>query len=212
MSTTVMRFGRSTASVPEARAFARGVLRNACAHFLDDVLVCVSELATNAVRHGVPVGGAFLIKIEADDQRVRVECHDANRRRPRVRHPADDDQHGRGLLLVEAISSRWGVGDRPFGKYVWFELDLRPPADEADRPSRLLGTLVGGSKVEGTVELDVPGQGVVVVRTGQADVPALLRTYANRRVAAEVDALNGPSPVGRERQRRQLLGLSLHED
>lgn len=42
-----------------------------------------------------------------------------------LRHPADDDQTGRGLLLVEAVASLWGTGERPFGKYVWFELDLK---------------------------------------------------------------------------------------
>ncbi|MFD4765583.1 ATP-binding protein [Streptomyces niveus] len=130
MLTTHRRFTRSDASVPAARAFTREVIDAADAAIdgsaLDDVLLCVSELATNAVRHGVPVGGALLVKVGADEHRVRVECHDANRRRPRLRHPADDDQTGRGLLLVEAIASRWGTDERPFGKYVWFELDLKP--------------------------------------------------------------------------------------
>lgn len=129
MLTTSRRFTRSNASVPAARAFAREVIDAAEAAIeepvLHDVLLCVSELATNAVRHGVPVGGALLVKVGADEHRVRVECHDANRRRPRLRHPADDDQNGRGLMLVEAIASRWGTGERPFGKYVWFELDLK---------------------------------------------------------------------------------------
>ncbi|MFD4696664.1 ATP-binding protein [Streptomyces niveus] len=130
MLNTSRRFTRSDASVPAARAFTREVIDAADAAIdrsaLDDVLLCVSELATNAVRHGVPVGGALLVKVGADEHRVRVECHDANRRRPRLRHPADDDQTGRGLLLVEAIASRWGTDERPFGKYVWFELDLKP--------------------------------------------------------------------------------------
>ncbi|MEV8339901.1 ATP-binding protein [Streptomyces niveus] len=129
MLTTSRRFTRSDASVPAARAFTREVIDAADAAIdrsaLDDVLLCVSELATNAVRHGVPVGGALLVKVGADEHRVRVECHDANRRRPRLRHPADEDQTGRGLLLVEAIASRWGTDERPFGKYVWFELDLK---------------------------------------------------------------------------------------
>ncbi|MEV8397079.1 ATP-binding protein [Streptomyces niveus] len=130
MVTTSRRFTRSDASVPAARAFTREVIDAADTAIdgsaLDDVLLCVSELATNAVRHGVPVGGALLVKVGADEHRVRVECHDANCRRPRLRHPADDDQTGRGLLLVEAIASRWGTDERPFGKYVWFELDLKP--------------------------------------------------------------------------------------
>lgn len=129
ISTTSKRFARSTASVPAAREFARSVLGEDCAHVLDDVLVCVSELATNAVRHGVPVGGAMLLEVGADERCVRVECHDANRRRPRLRHPGADDTHGRGLLIVQALASRWGTGERPFGKYVWFELDLKPAAD-----------------------------------------------------------------------------------
>lgn len=65
-----------------------------------------------------------MLKVDADGQCVRVECHDAKRQRPRKREPSNDDTHGRGLLLVEALSSRWGVGARPFGKFVWFELDL----------------------------------------------------------------------------------------
>ncbi|MFC9746720.1 ATP-binding protein [Streptomyces niveus] len=111
---------RTPARRPRLRAGSHRRVR------LDDILLRVSELATDAVRHGVPVGGALLVKVGADEHRVRAECHDANRRRPRLRHPADDDQTGRGLLLVEAIASRWGTDERPFGKYVWFELDLKP--------------------------------------------------------------------------------------
>ncbi|MEN8649510.1 ATP-binding protein [Streptomyces sp. 21So2-11] len=127
MRITSKRFARAASSVPAARAFARGVLGEAGGRGLDDVLLCVSELATNAVRHGVPVGGAFLLKVGADARCVRVECHDAGRRLPRVRHPDHDEQGGRGLLLVDAVASRWGVGERPFGKFVWFELDTAEP-------------------------------------------------------------------------------------
>ncbi|MEU9744446.1 ATP-binding protein [Streptomyces niveus] len=113
MLTTSRRFTRSDASVPAARACTREVVDAADTAIdgsaLDDVLLCVSELATNAVRHGVPVGGALLVKVGADEHRVRVECHDANRRRPRLRHPADDDQTGRGLLLVEALAYRRSI-------------------------------------------------------------------------------------------------------
>ncbi|MBT2525028.1 ATP-binding protein [Streptomyces sp. ISL-99] len=123
---TSKRFARAAASVPAARVFAREILiKGGADRDLDDALLCVSELATNAVRYGVPVGGAFLLKVGVGAGGVRIECHDAGRRRPRLRHPADDDQTGRGLLLVEAVASRWGVGERPFGKFVWVELDIK---------------------------------------------------------------------------------------
>ncbi|WP_406321068.1 ATP-binding protein [Streptomyces sp. NBC_00519] len=124
MQSTSQTFDRFREAVPEARRFARKSLDTVEAELLDSILVCVSELATNAVQHGVPIGGQFLLKVDSDEQRVRVECHDAKRQRPRRREPSNDDTHGRGLLLVEALASRWGVGARPFGKFVWFELDL----------------------------------------------------------------------------------------
>ncbi|MEV0444955.1 ATP-binding protein [Streptomyces spectabilis] len=133
MHNTARAFDRTDAAVPEARLFARKSLDSVGPDLLDNVLLCVSELATNAVLHGVPAGGQFLLKVDSDAQRVRVECHDSRRQRPRKRTPTSDDPNGRGLLLVEALSSRWGVGTRPFGKFVWFELDLDLDQEGDDR-------------------------------------------------------------------------------
>ncbi|MFJ6707042.1 MULTISPECIES: ATP-binding protein [unclassified Streptomyces] len=120
------RFSAADTSVPGARTFARDTLTEAgVAEQLDDVLLLVSELATNAVRYGTGAGDAFLLRVDTDDDRVRVECHDPRRRRPIVRHPSDDDPRGRGLLLVSIIASRWGVDPRPFGKNVWCEVDRK---------------------------------------------------------------------------------------
>ncbi|MFJ9330449.1 hypothetical protein ACIRPN_29820 [Streptomyces sp. NPDC101230] len=44
---------------------------------------------------------------------------DTRRRAPRLRPPSEQRTHGRGLHLVEASASRWGVAERPFGKVVW---------------------------------------------------------------------------------------------
>lgn len=126
MQSASQTFDHSREAVPEARQFARKSLDSVEVDLLDNILVCVSELATNAVVHGVPVGGQFLLRVDNDERRVRVECHDAKRQRPRKREPSNENTHGRGLLLVEALASRWGVGARPFGKFVWFELDLAP--------------------------------------------------------------------------------------
>ncbi|WP_431771770.1 ATP-binding protein [Streptomyces cucumeris] len=91
----------------------------------DDVELCVSELASNAVVHGAEPGHGFLVKLVADDISVRLEVHDdhgAGRgdSRPHVRHPAASDDSGRGLLLVELLAEDWGVEARhPLGKAVW---------------------------------------------------------------------------------------------
>jgi serine/threonine-protein kinase RsbW len=125
-------------AVGAARAYAREVLRGAVAEeVIDDVLLCVSELATNAVRHAH--AERFLLKVWADLRRVRVECHDRSGTWPLLRSPGTEATSGRGLLLVDGVTSRWGVRRRRFsqGKYVWFEIDVdRPqPALPERRPA-----------------------------------------------------------------------------
>jgi anti-sigma regulatory factor (Ser/Thr protein kinase) len=94
----------------------------------DDVALVVSELASNVITH-VPhqVGGqvhGFLVGVEPRPGRcVRVEVHDCVDGRPAAREADEDDEGGRGLFLVEAVSSRWGVCLRtPFGKIIWAEV------------------------------------------------------------------------------------------
>ncbi|MBM7441580.1 ATP-binding protein [Streptomyces sp. HB132] len=95
---------------------------------VDDVLVCVSELATNALLHGVPPGRGYLVRLrlEAEGCVLRVEVHDSGGGVPAVRRP--DGESGRGLVLVDALADRWGVGERDPGKIVWcaFTRSRRP--------------------------------------------------------------------------------------
>lgn len=81
-----------------------------------------------------------------------------------------------------------------------------------DARTRLVGTVVGGSKVRGVVEIEVEGSGVVIVRTSKEDVTALVATYAERLVAADVHVLTARSPGGREHRSYALLDLSLQAD
>ncbi|MER5964415.1 ATP-binding protein [Streptomyces sp. NPDC002057] len=85
----------------------------------------VAELATNAVRHGRVPGRDFEVRMELDDDHVRIELSDARgERRPApVRNP---DEGGYGLLLVAALASAWGVKDRCVGKTVWATVPLAP--------------------------------------------------------------------------------------
>ena len=96
----------------------------------DDVLLCVSELATNALLHGVPPGRCFRLDLGLDtDGVLRVEVHDGGPGEVRVPEWAWDAEDGRGLRLVRALADRWGVREREPGKVVWceFTLEACPP-------------------------------------------------------------------------------------
>ncbi|MFC5912531.1 ATP-binding protein [Streptomyces pulveraceus] len=92
----------------------------------DDVAVIVSELAANAVLHGVVPGRDFELRLSALAGTLRIEVSDARGERgPEVRpfHPGTDS--GFGLHLVGALATTWGVKDRIVGKTVWAELSER---------------------------------------------------------------------------------------
>ena len=111
-------YRRERRSVPLAREFVRTALDGwGVGGRADEVLLCVSELATNAVRHGVPPGRGFRLSVwPLAGGALRVEVHDSGDGWPGVRMPADSDEGGRGLLLVEALADKWGVAGRVAGK------------------------------------------------------------------------------------------------
>lgn len=93
-------------------------------HLADPVLLCVSEIVTNAVVHA----GSFAeLTVHTDGNILRVEVRDSGGGDISPTRPvaAAEDTHGRGLLLVEAVSDRWGSVDEGDGKVVWFELTAR---------------------------------------------------------------------------------------
>ncbi len=119
-------YRRHRESVPLARDFARqAVVAWDLIRRLDDVLLCVSELATNALLHGVPPGRGFGLYLYLRPRRVmRVEVHDSGGGEPFIKVPSagkEEDDWGRGLFLVAAAADAWGVADRNPGKIVWCE-------------------------------------------------------------------------------------------
>ncbi|WP_299533710.1 ATP-binding protein [uncultured Streptomyces sp.] len=121
-------FRRERRSIPLVRMFVRAALPDwACPALMDeglrhDVLLCVSELATNALVHGVPPGRGFRIHLIRAGDVLRIEVHDSGDGRvERVADAGPDAEGGRGLRVVAELADAWGVGERNPGKSVWCE-------------------------------------------------------------------------------------------
>jgi len=84
---------------------------------VEDVELVVSELVTNAMRHG---RGEITMHLEVAQDRVVVGVQDQGAGRPAPRQPDTTDSNGRGLALVALLATEWGVRPEPGGgKVVW---------------------------------------------------------------------------------------------
>lgn len=122
------RFPRHPRSVGRARRRLRHELATGqvATEVLETAELLVSELVTNAVQHArVPPGREIEVRYELSGACLRVEVADASDEQPEQRMADDNDERGRGLLLVDTLANKWGVGPRSsVGKFVWFELLL----------------------------------------------------------------------------------------
>ena len=113
----------------QASAAARGVVADTLSGVasrgeLDDLLIMVTELVNNAVVHGGAgdAGERVLVHVAAADERLRAEVSSRGAAFELRAPSAVDEPGGFGLLLVDQLSSRWGVdGGDDF--CVWFEID-----------------------------------------------------------------------------------------
>ena len=116
-------FGNSPRAVSEARHFVVADLADVPRSVVDEIAVMVSELATNCVRH---TDTEFLVRVEHDGRRVRVEVTDGGAGMPTVRVPPISEPTGRGLRIVRELADAFGVRSHPDppGKTVWFVVNL----------------------------------------------------------------------------------------
>jgi len=115
--------------VPEARRFVSRLLDGCPAK--ETLVICVSELATNAIAHTASGhGGSFTVEVDCPREGVaRIAVTDAGGRgvpAPGRLLPVPGEimaEGGRGLAMVAACTSRWGYADAPAGPghTVWAE-------------------------------------------------------------------------------------------
>jgi anti-sigma regulatory factor (Ser/Thr protein kinase) len=110
-----------TAGVGASREARRRVAARWRGHpRLDELLVALSEVVTNAVVHArAPV--SVRVATVADG-RVRVEVGDGSPALPHRRHFGPESAAGRGLFLLDRFTEAWGVSPANDGKVVWFEV------------------------------------------------------------------------------------------
>ncbi|WP_138906870.1 ATP-binding protein [Streptomyces chryseus] len=128
--------GRPAASAAGARAVIRHYLALWDVQSVaDEVLLVVTELLSNAVRHGTPPWSVRMWLVSEEDGRryVRLEAADAGagidveQLRAHWRRPCGSLlSGGRGLFIVDTLASRWGDDRSGFGHMVWAELDVKP--------------------------------------------------------------------------------------
>jgi serine phosphatase RsbU (regulator of sigma subunit) len=112
-------FDPEVSSPGRARRLTRQALADwGLEELTDTAELLVSEIVTNAVRHASRPISLRLLRTEV----LRCEVGDDVPQLPRLRRATPEEEHGRGLFLVNRLARRWGTTRLGTGKNVWFEL------------------------------------------------------------------------------------------
>lgn len=112
--------------VAEMRRLTRNhLVEEGLSYYADDAVLVVFELVTNAVQHSH--GREVTLTLTLHNGYLRINVHDGvPSRRPTPGNPCDEDEHGRGLLLVQTVADdrrgAWGISNDGAG--TWCELAL----------------------------------------------------------------------------------------
>ncbi len=116
-----------------ARALVGGLRERLADDVLDDLVLVVSEVVTNCVRHaGLGPGDDISVHVRATSSGVRLEVVDRGRGFDLPAMLGHDPAHpgGWGLYIVDRLADRWGVV-RDSGTRLWFEIDIGPDGRRA---------------------------------------------------------------------------------
>ena len=175
------RYPPDPAIVTSVRSFAAGRLKTLQLNELrDEVELLLTELITNAIIHART---EFEIRVEASGAGVRVEVTDDNPTMPVAGTLSAAALSGRGLMLVQSMSTRWGAHRNPAGgKSVWFEITPgaveSPTVDDVDALLAMWDDSGNYAAQPGTaplVEVVVPDLPVKALVAAKAHMEDLLR-------------------------------------
>lgn len=163
-----LTLGAEPDAVPRARRFTSQWLAEEPDHLVEDAEQVVSELVTNAILHGAePV----TLRLSRFPGTLRLEVEDSGRTMPVISRAGVDSMTGRGLSLVAALASGWGVVASPGGKVVWAEL-----SDEPGEPSTVVAT---GLDLDLGAHLVDTAEPTYTVRLGAVPTDLLLAAKAH---------------------------------
>jgi serine phosphatase RsbU (regulator of sigma subunit)/anti-sigma regulatory factor (Ser/Thr protein kinase) len=115
---------RQPDAVRLARRFVEHqVAGSSAAAVVEDAALIAAEIITNAHEHGSP---PVVVSVAITGKHVHLEVRDANPRRPIRPRASTTNMTGRGIALIDHLSTRWGVRREPTGKTVW--ADIGPTA------------------------------------------------------------------------------------
>jgi len=116
-------FEAEVSTVPRARTFVRDTLQEWGHAEPDEALLVVTELAANAVLHA---GSSYQVRLAWSPGLLRIEVSDDDPlTTPEPQPFSSTAESGRGIVLVSAIATSWGIEtDGDDGKVTWAELSL----------------------------------------------------------------------------------------
>ncbi|MEV7869191.1 ATP-binding protein [Streptomyces sp. NPDC088124] len=107
----------------DVRRMLLAELRSRHANLADDAVLAAHELFSNAVRHGShSPTDTITVTVECSGDTLRIGVRDGSPHLPRPRAAGSEDTDGRGLRLVEALTTVWGTVHHGQGKTVWFTI------------------------------------------------------------------------------------------
>ncbi|WP_345624167.1 ATP-binding protein [Streptomyces ziwulingensis] len=117
---------------------------------VEEAELVVTELATNVIKH-VGEGTSATLILEWDSGLLRVEMHDKSPSVPTLSGAGCNDECGRGLHLLAALSVGWGTVLTAVGKSVWCEIALGSER-ACRRAERAAAALRGYRPADGTAQ------------------------------------------------------------
>ena len=130
----------SSSASAARRVIEAAVLQTSLAGFIDEALLLVTELVTNAIVHA---GTEIELRVDTGRDSMRVEVIDQSPGLITIVHEmaSETREGGRGLLLLDALATEWGTRHFGWGKSVWFVLggaDLPQQAHPVDATTEQL--------------------------------------------------------------------------